>query len=305
LVPQSGSLRIFATSRPLPDIERALWRSHNKTATHRLQLGEQPDHQTTLRSYVHLKLHGKDFEDSDWSPSFKEGVASTLFNKSQSMFLWVKLQVKRLEGSTQTEASEILLDLPVDVAATYTRILSEVDKQRQYTVRAVLECIIAANFDGHSLSPLQIQEILRFNLRPTQNRPKSLFVGLDHQKAGAQATLPERNVDISKYLPSALLHLKENGGIQFIHFTVQEYLLSPPQSEDDPRHHFGTSLKDATSTYLLVLLSALDTMNAGSVPALTRYADQSWYIHTPSALAQDASTNALEHFLNPNSQSFH
>ncbi|KAF8295377.1 hypothetical protein DL93DRAFT_805828 [Clavulina sp. PMI_390] len=57
LVPRNGSLRIFATSRPLRDIERALLPAHSKVATHRLQLGEEHDHKATLRTFVDTKLH--------------------------------------------------------------------------------------------------------------------------------------------------------------------------------------------------------------------------------------------------------
>ncbi|KAF8295373.1 ankyrin [Clavulina sp. PMI_390] len=307
LVPRNGTLHIFATSRPLHDIERALWHAHNKVVTHRLHLGEENDHKTTLRTFINTNLHGEDFEDSDWSPSFKEGVASTLIDKSQSMFLWAQLQIKRLKGYTQTEASQMLLDLPTGIAATYTRILREVDGRRRDTVRAVLECIIAASSQGRPLTPVEIQEILRFNLQPTQQRPKVLLIGLNHQD-DAPHTGPhgsKAGVDIFKYLPSALLKLDENGNVQFIHFTVQEYLFSQPEHDETLHHHFGTSLRNATSTLLLVLLSALDRMNIRSVPTLMHYADIAWYIHAKSALAEDeAILNTLEHFLDPESQSF-
>ncbi|KAF8308470.1 hypothetical protein DL93DRAFT_2158947 [Clavulina sp. PMI_390] len=307
LVPQSGNLRIFATSRPLRDIERALWHAHNKVVTHRLQLGEEQDHMTTLRAFINTKLNGEEFEGSDWSPSFKEGVASTLIDKSESMFLWAQLQIKQLAGYTQTEASRMLLDLPTDVAATYARILREVDPRRRETIRAVFECIIAANLQGQPLTSAEIQEILRFNLQSTQQKPKCLYVGFNYREDESHPGSLKSKVDfdVFKYLPSALIKLDDDGGVQFIHFTVQEYLLSEPEFNEGLHRHFATSLQNARSTYFLVSMSALDRVNSHSVPILMRYANESWYNHAKLALADDIPIlNALEHFLDPNSPSF-
>ncbi|KAF8305638.1 ankyrin [Clavulina sp. PMI_390] len=306
LTPQSGDFRTFVTSRPLPDIERALWHTPNK-ATHRLRLGEQTDHHGTLRAFISTKLDGEDFEDSDWSPSFKEGVANTLIEKSQSMFLWVQLQIELLKGCWQAEASYKLLDLPMDLAATYNRILDEIAVQHRKSIRVLIECIIAANAQGRALLQVEIQEILRFNLIPALDKPKCLIVATTHQEDGVQITLAQgKEVDIFKYLPRALFKIhEEDKRIGFIHFTVQEYLVSDPESANDPRCHFGTSLKDARSTYFLVLMSALESMNTPYFPALMLYADKSWYIHAKSALADDIPiATALEYFLDPNSHSF-
>ncbi|KAF8305636.1 hypothetical protein DL93DRAFT_2172517 [Clavulina sp. PMI_390] len=307
LVPWSGDLHIFTTSRPLPDIERALWHTPNKVVTHRLELGEQPDHHTTLKTFIKTKLNGEDFDDSDWSPSFKEGVASTLIEKSQSMFLWVQLQIELLKGSWQAEASHKLLDLPTSLAATYNRILDEIAVQHRKRIRVIIECVIAATAQGRALSRAEIQEMLRFEMTPASDKPKCLVVATTHQEDGVRATLAQgEGVDIFKYLPRSLFNVREgDSAFGFIHFTVQEYLVSDHDSKNDLCHDFRTSLRNARYTYLLVLLSALDIVNSPYMPNLRRYADESWYATAQSVLADDASiTNTLEHFLNPNSQSF-
>ncbi|KAF8310488.1 ankyrin [Clavulina sp. PMI_390] len=306
LPPRGGGLCIFATSRPLLDIERSLWNANHRVVTYRLRLGEQADHQATLRAFITARLNGEDFRGSNWSSSFKNGVASTLSEKSQSMFLWAQLQLDRLRSCTPADAAGMLLDLPTDLTATYSRILHEVDKQCRQTVRAVLECIIAANIQGKPLTLTEIREILRFDLKPVKNKPALLAVAGDYCRDGAQSGLPECNFDIFNYLPSALLKLEaENGRIYFIHFTVQEYLFSQPESGDDLRHYFGTSLQNARSTYFLVLLSALDTHNAPYVPTLNHKANKSWHRHATLAVADDIPIKEpLEHFLNPKSQSF-
>ncbi|KAF8308468.1 ankyrin [Clavulina sp. PMI_390] len=261
---------------------------------------------TTLRAFINTKLNGEDFNDSDWLPSFKEGVISTLIDKSQSMFLWAQLQIETLKGCWQTEASLRLLDLPPDLAATYDRIFNSSVVQHRESFRIVVECIIAATARGRALFPAEVQEILRFDLIPALEKPTCLVVAATHQEARKHSPLAQTRFDIFKYLPRALFKLDEkDGSIGFIHFTVQEYLVSQPKSENDPRHQFGTSLLDARTAYFLVLMSTFESVNAPYVPNLMRYAEKSWYIHAKLALADNLSiTNPLEHFLNPDSQSF-
>ncbi|KAF8285064.1 ankyrin [Clavulina sp. PMI_390] len=344
-----GILRIFSTSRPEPDIEHSLYHAHSETGplvTYRLFLGKRLEHRATLKSFIRAELEGPRFFGLRWSLAFRQQVTDKLLAKSESMFLWVQLQLQCLAQCSETEAHYMLRELPFDLPTTYARILREIDFGRRKTIRALLECIIGANDLKIPLSLTQVGEILRFDLCPADMRPRCLSLGasilankpvayahelwstaglegaeyidalpllLADRKEVNHENAPPWPADLEpahilKLLPSGLLKIGDHDHLlHFVHFTAQEYLLSDPlQSSDATLSNnmlaaFGTSRKKATSTLLLVLLSALDRSNSPYVPFLTSYAKKSWFRVANAALPDYASISTpLAHFLNPN-----
>ncbi|KAF8322178.1 hypothetical protein DL93DRAFT_1270073 [Clavulina sp. PMI_390] len=314
--PGGGVLRIFTTSRPEHDIEHSLYYPHGdaeRLITYRLFLGERLEHLATLDVFIKTELDGPKFYGLEWSTAFRQQVADELLDKSKSMFLWVQLQLQRLSKCSETEARHMIRELPEGLPATYARILSEIDFGRRTTIRAVLECMIAASEQKRPLSLMDIGELFRFELHPVNARPRCLSIGVGVPLVGVNGGPSRVNpINILKLLPSGLLKLGEDDNkLHFIHFTVQEYLLSYPL--ESTRHSsdaalsnnmlaaFGTSREKAISTLLLVLLSALSLNNSPYVPHLTAYADKSWFILANAALPDYASIKTpLGHFLDSN-----
>ncbi|KAF8293594.1 ankyrin [Clavulina sp. PMI_390] len=304
----SGTIRVFVTSRPEPDIEEALWASDtgaNHIATDRIRLGEREEHLITLKNFIHAELRTNRFKGLGWSESFTTKVAEELLDKSDSMFLWVQLQLDQLMKCSEHDARRILPQLPRTLRGTYARILEAVDENRQRTARAVLECIISA---VRPLSEEEIGELFLFDLGSIDEWPKCL--PLEHIDPKDR----KDTVNIFKLLPSSLLRRGAHNEISFIHFTVQEYLLSQPmssasgkaiQASDAVLAAFGTSREKAHATALIISLSALDVANREKLPSVGQYSDESWFIHAKSALLQHSSiAPALANFLHPESSAF-
>ncbi|KAF8292327.1 hypothetical protein DL93DRAFT_940333 [Clavulina sp. PMI_390] len=307
-----GGLKVFVTSRPEPDIEEALWTfgGAGRVATDRLRLEEREEHLTTLKSFIHTELQTPRFKGLGWSEKFIGEVEDELLNKSHSMFLWVQLQLEQLMKCSEHDARRILPKLPRTLKGTYARILEAIDENRQKTVRTVLECIIAAT---RPLSEKEIGEIFLFDLDPIDTQPSCLHLGentLENQNETSSDR--KKGVNIFKLMPSSLLRRGPSNEISFIHFTVQEYLISQPTSSLRGPHPsdavlaaFGTSREKAHATALLVSLSVLDDNNSKKLPRIGKYSDASWFIHARLAMPEYSSiAPALAHFLHPESTSF-
>ncbi|KAF8293595.1 hypothetical protein DL93DRAFT_2174062 [Clavulina sp. PMI_390] len=310
-----GTVQIFVTSRPEPDIEEALWAldGTDRVATDRVSLGEREEHLTHLKDVIHAELKSNRFKGLGWSESFIKDVEYELFNRSDSMFLWVEIQLQQLMKCSENDARRILPKLPRGLEGTYARILETVDENRQRTVRAVLECIISA---ARPLSEKEIGEIFLFDLDSIYEQPSCLPIGnTDIALENLKEPLSDAKdfVNIFKLLPSGLLRHGAHDEVSFIHFTVQEYLLSrpssssrhPSQSSDGMHAIFGTSREKAHATASLISLSALDDKNRKSLPSIGKYGDESWFIHARAAMSEHSSiAPALANFLHPESTSF-
>ncbi|KAF8289768.1 ankyrin [Clavulina sp. PMI_390] len=184
----------------------------------------------------------------------------------------------------------------------------------QTTVRAVLECIISA---PRPLKPRELEELFLFDLDLISNGPACLSLGDDVlSESPEEALLEEKDpVNIFKLLPH-FLRLGPNDEVSFIHFTVEEYLLSQPHNQlqgpaaqisNEMLAVYGTSRERAYATGLLILLSALDNKNREKLPTIGNYSDEQWFIHARSTCKLPESpltASALAYFLQPDSSSF-
>ncbi|KAF8317474.1 ankyrin [Clavulina sp. PMI_390] len=307
-------LRVFVTSRPEPDIQQILDPIQGEDmslVTHRIRLGEREEHRATLAAYIEAELGSPRFKDLGWSDDTRAHVKKELLVKSNSMFLWVYLQLQELGQCTAHEARQMLTTLPTSLDHTYARILNKIAPRRRHTVQAVLECIVAA---PRPFTVNEIQEIFLLELNAIPDRPPYLPVS-EHS---AEGTSDVHSANLFKLLPG-LLTIENDKEVHFIHFTVQEYLLSgisdhvrgsALQSLDEALsasmlRSFGTSHEKANAALLLVCLSVFETAAVSKFPNLVEYAIGAWFIHAKLALPCYASiAPALAHFLNPESGPF-
>ncbi|KAF8317420.1 hypothetical protein DL93DRAFT_571292 [Clavulina sp. PMI_390] len=311
--------RIFATSRPEPDIKQlfdTLDGNGVALVTQHLQLGEQPEHRVTVAALIDAELGGPRFSGLGWSNEDFCYVKQMLLLKSNSMILWVHLQLQELDQCTGHEAREMVLTLPLSLDQTYERIMSRIAPRRRRAVRTVLECIIGAS---ETLSLEAVAEIFLLQLSDLNTCPPYLPLGSTRNGHSANMETP----DIFKLLPGLLTTRegfrrrkgeKAPQEVHFIHFTVQEYLLSKQTESYLPEHaqeiltphtKFGASSDKACVTLSIVLLTALDQRNIAALPHLARHAQSSWLWIAERALPWYPSiAPALAHFLDPGSCSF-
>ncbi|KAF8309627.1 ankyrin [Clavulina sp. PMI_390] len=311
------NLRIFATSRPTLDVTDIMAPpkdTDEKFVTHQTLLGDSLQHRATLQAFIDMELKAR---RPGWSEDDRLYVRSELLQRSSSMFLWVKLQLKELEQCDGYEALQLVSKMPSSLSDTYARILGSLPKIRWKTARAVLECIIAA---PQPLSLQEIEEILCLKLDELDDH--SACASLELKKG---ASVKGNVLGILDFIPGLLkTETPENCStrteVHFIHFTVQEYLLSLPDiREKQPQNHemalnqridtaFGTSRKRAASTLLMVITSAYEPNNFPTFPELRSQATMWWYHLSKSILAEGGHAliaPTLDHFLHPKSSSFH
>jgi ankyrin repeat protein len=132
-------------------------------------------------------------------------------------FRWVALQLEALSRCRNMGAVlQTLSSLPTTLDETYARILQQIDEYEQPHVRHILQWVC---FSAKPLEPVQLAEVHQIggNICPPFNPHDALF----------------QVEDIFAICPGFLIQEKTNQWgmpekiVQFAHFSVKEYLLSP------------------------------------------------------------------------------
>lgn len=133
-------------------------------------------------------------------------------------FLWVEFQLKHLFAQTSAgHLEKALLSLPEDIDRTYDRIVDLINKkpkpQRELARRALL-------WIAYAQRPLSLREL-------------TAAVAIESDTTSLKAFLPmmptiETVVDVCSNLISV-----DNRTVRFVHFSVQEYILSKPRDPDN------------------------------------------------------------------------
>ncbi|KAF8289763.1 ankyrin [Clavulina sp. PMI_390] len=307
-----GDVRIFVTSRREPGI-KGFFATHN-LCTHRQSLHTE-EHRETLRRFILLELDKPIYGPSRlcWSDELRAEVAQTLLKKSDDMFLWVYLQLQVLQWSTPSQVPQVLADLPSDLSSTYERILSRYPLNLSTALRRVFECMLV------STEPLPwkaVAEMFLLNLRMVEPSGGLIpLISYSHSPNEMDPAILD-HLPLVKRVPR-YFHGKRKDVIVFIHFTVQEYLLSPTdlvpmptpalagQSSKKPGPFYHTDRLEALSTMIIVLLSSIEPSNAPSLRHLSRYADKIWYqVAADLAAYSNTTIPALSTFLSFDSASF-
>jgi len=208
-----------------------------------------------------------------------------------SRFLWVDIQLRALKSCGQGDVERALDDLPSDLDETYSRILNNFPHNATTTSRArhVFECIA---FARRPLTPAEVVEIFSINI---ESPSETCY---EDDIADPEAYLLQKCPNLIDIVES------ENGGkvVQFIHFSVKEYLTSAEfKHAERPTRRYSFDNYFANITLVTICIAALDSNDL--LPNLRQYAHQYWFEHV-SPDAADALDELLSHFLQPNSPSF-
>lgn len=184
-------------------------------------------------------------------------------------FLWVSLQVLHLEACAPDEVLDVLNSLPTGLDETYCRIL-----KRFRPVRSSLPRVrFILGFIAFACRPLTVDEVteaLSFDF--TSMRVKS-------SDGGNTAT----EADLLRALPG-LIDVKDSGSkriVQFIHFSVKEYLTSGTLRRDESISEYSLDRHLADASIAALSLTALkpDHESSPALGNLKRYATEHWYEH--------------------------
>ncbi|KZV60933.1 hypothetical protein PENSPDRAFT_693837 [Peniophora sp. CONT] len=137
-----NDFHLFATSRREPNIEYYL----DPLATHRLGLHDNDEHNTELSRYIFTQLSDERLYHWSKDNTIKAKAGKILIKKSGGMFLWVNLQLRRLQFRAPRYVEQVLETLPPGLDETYKQILENFSSERDMIDRArhVLECVAFA-----------------------------------------------------------------------------------------------------------------------------------------------------------------
>lgn len=187
-------------------------------------------------------------------------------------FLWVELQLKQLRNCTANEVEEALKDLPIGLDATYSRILSS--GQFSCTPKALRRVRAILGFIAFSERPLTVSQIAA-----------ALTFDYTRNEADRSAEPNDRADAVIHALPRLIKLVDSDGGqtVQFIHFSVKEFLTKIIEGVDKPlagEYHLDLDSTNTAITSLLV--AALKTDPDHQAPALyvlKHYAVKFWNVH--------------------------
>ncbi|KAK4207821.1 hypothetical protein QBC37DRAFT_454389, partial [Rhypophila decipiens] len=132
-------IRILTTSRPYFEIERVFGAIFGSVVSM-----SNAAVKTDIRKMVNSRL-ASSYRLRRWRDEHQR-IEDLLVAKSDGMFQWAELQLRKIERLRDiSQLEETLQNLPVDLAETYTRILSAISPQDREYVRRVLIWVI-----GHS-----------------------------------------------------------------------------------------------------------------------------------------------------------
>lgn len=139
-------LRMFVTSRSLPEIERGILSMGSRIYVHELT---SIDTLEDLRLYVNTILDEMAYKDA-------AKLVERILAKANGSFLWTRLVVQDLEMAfTEEEVDGILNDIPDDLFAVYERILRSIesDRRRARLAKSILTWVSLA------ARPLTVKEL--------------------------------------------------------------------------------------------------------------------------------------------------
>ncbi|VDB86865.1 unnamed protein product [Peniophora sp. CBMAI 1063] len=306
---QGNDLRTLVTSRPKPDIRKCLAPS----VTYTLGFHECAKHVQDLSHYINTRLSDEVF--SRWPEGIKRTAQDTLIKDSRGMFLWVDLQLQYLKHCAPNDVLNALRQLPSGLHQTYERILNDFASHRAMINRAryVLQCIA---FSTRPLTPSEVFDIFSVDF---DHPGTAMSKDITHFGPGNRVSPKEV---ILERCPGLLTFTRagNNEIVQFIHFSVQEYLVSSVlRSASYPArlYYFDEDSAHLTlATFCLSLINHLRNIdrNLDSVVRFERY-QRAYEMHLPTYAFSDWSAHVsprnecaleelLHHFLRPSSPVF-
>jgi len=219
----------------------------------------------------------------------REEIVSLLVQKSQGIFLWVKLALAEMVATAHTKQNvmEVLEGLPSEMTNFYQKILNEMSSKLRLSNKPLAKLIL--QFATCAIRPLKIME-LQAALQPQ--------FGM----------LLDLKYTIHRVCPHLFKVDEATSVIQPIHGTVKDFLLQDRLSE------FGVDAREAHRELTIVCLAAWrahslrdpkerfttrtrDSQIPDGTRPLLRYSAQSWFEHLGESHVDKAVVSALLEFL--------
>ncbi|KAK3294140.1 uncharacterized protein B0H64DRAFT_399777 [Chaetomium fimeti] len=195
------SIRIFFSSRRLPDLEKHVTRSQSPVYRHHITREQT---KADIKQFVE-----NNSAELPVDPERRPALTDKLVDMSNGAFLWAELALDALRGVFGEEEIEtVLSELPTGMTPLYGRILESMGKNRRQVriIKAILEWTVCG---VRPLSTTELHAILDYDL-------------------GSKVLSMERAVE---ELCGQLLQIN-NGRVQMIHATAREFLLGETSNLD-------------------------------------------------------------------------
>lgn len=257
----SFPLRIFVTSRKIPDMQR-IFRPLQTTASLTSVEIPESDSISDIKTYIDSRMVSFSVDnDSD-----RAELANVVLEKSRASFLWVRLVLDELEQVYSKESIiRILETIPEGMVPYYERTVTSMahNKLEKHIAKAVLLWTVAG---ARKLTISELSQALELDIDTNLPSARTAVEGLCGQ----------------------LVVVDESGVVDVIHPTVQEFLLSDAAAE------FSVSKPQANERIALACLKLLSS-NEMQPPRTRRMLLQASKPHPASSLLDYALTQFSEH----------
>ncbi|KAK3615213.1 hypothetical protein LTR22_027516 [Elasticomyces elasticus] len=312
---RAHQVKIFATSREMPDIRQSMTRlGAEPTAIAARSVDED------IRRYMATQL-SRDHRLSRLDQQTRALIEETISGKADGMFRWAFCQLqelKKLKSTKPRYVKEALRNLPTSLDATYDRILSRIEGLYRKEAIVLLQWLAYAQ-SPPSLGELREAAIIdvtdegrvevdeRGGLEDTVEILSGLvvLVGIDTENYESQDEEHVRSPDSEDTdHPAAYrnMHIEGDTKVRLAHFSIKEYLESKRILEKDVKDfHFESTaghsfLAQSCVTYMLhysksdlTLSTPQDLINF----PLLRYAAQSWFVHASVQQVDEAAREVV------------
>ncbi|KAF3940915.1 hypothetical protein ABW19_dt0202176 [Dactylella cylindrospora] len=264
-----GSIKILTTSRSILDIKTCFKSFPNVSIAAT---------STDVKLFVAAELEQRLRSDAEFygirihDPELKIEIISTLVNKANGMFQWVRCQLDTLSRTSGDKGKrKALANLPKDLPDTYRRILDRIDESnRQLARRALVWCSWVPGSPGACGQDIPIRALADLVAHE-----------LDDE------SITERDVLLHC---SSLIRLSPLGEVSLSHFSVQEFLTSI--SEVKSWYYLGRADTEECCTMIIHYIAAcpwemdLASPNATKCSALEgehpfkKFLQEKYFLHT-------------------------
>lgn len=306
---EGTTTRILVVSRDEADIRRGIFPGDIAHTTWECKLSKddvQPDIALFSRSIVNRKLPNK-------TDALREEIASQMTERSNGMFLWIKLQAKHLrKGENRKQLHQTIKNMPVGLEHAYDRDWKRISNLKRYKSRA-LAILRLVTFALRPLTVVELTEALIVtgqgddcdDLRIDEWPDNIDQDYIDDQITGLCGSLLEiKSLSSDQLLESRTVHL--------VHFSVKEFLFCVlPEPGDFTIDRVAFSDLTSQNNYLaytclryLNYKSSWSCSNSSECDRKCRpfldYAVRSWHLHVPleDEMNQELS-NTINEFMHP------
>ncbi|KAK4445761.1 hypothetical protein QBC34DRAFT_160610 [Podospora aff. communis PSN243] len=164
------TLRLFATSRPLQEVERGL--SSLGPTRYSLQVLSDSDTVDDMRLFLSTRLEELGRPED---PEDRNKMCGKILAKSSGSFLWARLVLQEFENTWTEEAMDAALqEVPADLQDLYSRMMQTIkaDTQKLQLAKSILTWVALAS---RPLSTLELRSAVKLDVNQTlQNVAKSV-----------------------------------------------------------------------------------------------------------------------------------